>query len=174
MTKSILKSTLIIFCAAIIESSILSNISFLTVVPDLILICSIYLSLLNGKLYGEINGGISGLILDFITGVPFGFNVLFRTIIGYIFGIFSNNIIISKLVVPVLSVSVGTIIKRLLIIIISFCYPKINFSIYGFVSYNFLFEFIANIVLAPFIFRFLTFFEKSLSIKNTKDMIDNV
>ena len=39
---------------------------------------------------------------------------------------------------------------------------------------KFLFEFIINILLAPFIFKFLGFFKKSLSIKDPKDMIDNV
>ena len=91
MTKSILVSAFILLCAVIIESSILSNISFIYIVPDLVLICSIYFSLLNGKVVGETTGFISGLLLDFITGIPFGFNCLFRTIIGYVYGIFANN-----------------------------------------------------------------------------------
>ena len=66
MIKSILISTFILLCATIIESSILSNISFLLVVPDLVLICSLYFSLLNGKTIGETTGFISGLFLDLI------------------------------------------------------------------------------------------------------------
>ena len=75
---------------------------------------------------------------------------------------------------PVLSVSIGTILKRILVILISFLFPKLNLYIYGFISQEFLFEFIINILLAPFIFKFLGFFKKSLSIKDPKDMIDNV
>ena len=81
MVKSILFSTFILFCATIIEASILSNISFLLVVPDIVLICTIYFSLLNGKTVGETTGFISGLFLDFITGMPVGFNCLYRTVI---------------------------------------------------------------------------------------------
>ena len=95
MTKSILVSAFILLCAVIIESSILSNISFIYIVPDLVLICSIYFSLLNGKVVGETTGFISGLLLDFVTGIPFGFNWLFRAIIGYVYGIFAKNVIIS-------------------------------------------------------------------------------
>ena len=36
------------------------------------------------------------------------------------------------------------------------------------------FEFVENIILAPFIFKFLSFFKNTLSIIDTKDMIDNV
>ena len=85
MAKSFLTSTLIIFFTIILEATVLTNISFLLVVPDIVLIITIYLSLLNGKLYGETTGFISGLFLDFITGVPFGFNCIYRTLMGYFY-----------------------------------------------------------------------------------------
>ena len=49
MAKSYIISTLFLLGLVIIESSILSNISFFIVVPDLILIAVIYFSLLKGK-----------------------------------------------------------------------------------------------------------------------------
>lgn len=173
MIRSLLISTLFIFAATIIESSILSNISFLLVVPDLVLICSIYFSLLNGKLYGEVSGFISGLFLDFITGVPFGFNCVFRTIIGYITGLFSNTIIISGLLIPMTSVGIATLTKKLLIFLISLFFPRLSLNIYSIISYEFLFEFCANIILAPLVFKFISFFRPQLSIHDTKDMIDD-
>lgn len=173
MVRSLLISTLFLFAATIIESSILSNISFLLVVPDLVLICCIYFSLLNGKLYGEVSGFISGLFLDFITGVPFGFNCVFRTLIGYITGLFSNTIIISGLVIPMTSVGIATLTKKLLIFLISLFFPKLSLNVYSIISYEFLFEFCANIILAPVVFKFLSFFKPQLSIHDTKDMIDN-
>ena len=173
MVKSLLISTLILFSATIIESSILSNISFLLVVPDLVLICCIYFSLLNGKLYGEVSGFISGIFLDFITGVPMGLNCIYRTIIGYIAGFFSNTIIISGFVIPMTSVGIATLTKKLLIFIISLFFPKLNLNTYSIISYYFLFEFCANIILAPIVFKFLSFFKHQLSIHDTKDMIDN-
>lgn len=174
VVKSFLISVLVVFCATIIESSILSNLSFLFVIPDLVLICSVYFSTINGKTYGECNGLVSGLFLDWITGVPFGFNCLYRIVIGYLFGIFSETIIVSGFIMPMATIGIATVIKRLFIILISFFFPRINLTVYGFISYDFLYEFILNIILAPFIFRFLNFFKKSLLIKDTKDMIDNV
>ena len=76
MIKSFLISAFILLCSIVLESSILSNISFFYVVPDFALICLLYFSLLNGKTFGELNGFASGLFLDFITGIPFGFNCL--------------------------------------------------------------------------------------------------
>ena len=173
MTKSILVSTFILLCAVIIESSILSNIAFIYVVPDLVLICSIYFSMLNGKVVGESTGFISGIFLDFITGIPFGFNCIYRTIIGYVFGIFSKTIIISGLVMPMLSVGIATIAKTLMVHFLALLFPNVHIYIAGIISYDFLFEFIENVLLAPFIFKFLSFFRKSLAVRSVKDSIDN-
>lgn len=172
MTKSILISTFILLCTTIIESSILSNITFLYIVPDLILMCSIYFSMINGRLFGETTGFISGLFLDFITGVPFGFNCLLRTIIGYIFGFFAGSIIISGIIMPMLTVGIATVGKYILVWLISIFFPTIHSA--GLISYDFLFEFIENIILAPFMFKFLSLFINSLSITSIKDKVDNV
>lgn len=174
MARSIITSAFILLCAAIIESSILSNINFLFVVPDLVLICSIYFSLLNGKSLGVTNGFISGVILDFLTGIPFGFNCLLRTIIGYVYGFFSKTLLINGIVVPIFTVGAGTILKKILMYLISIFYPNVNIYITGIISYEFLFEFIVNILLAPIIFKFLGIFRKYLVIKSTEDKVDNV
>ena len=173
MAKSFFVSTFILLCAVILESSILSNINFIYIVPDLVLICSIYFSLLNGKLYGETTGFISGALLDFITGVPFGFNCIFRTIIGYVYGLFAKNVIISGFILPMICVAIGTFAKSLMIRLLSLLFPNVQIYVAGIISYDFLFEFIENIVLAPVVFKFLSFFRKSLAVKSIKDSIDN-
>ena len=174
MTRSILLSSFILLCVTIIESSILSNISFLYVVPDLVLICSIYFSILNGRTVGVSTGFVSGLFLDFVTGVPFGFNCLYRTIIGYVSGLFTNTIIVSGLMVPMLTVGIGTLAKSILVHVIALFFPNLNIYVTGIISYQLLFEFIENVLLAPFIFKFLGFFKKYLVIRTTKDRVDDV
>jgi rod shape-determining protein MreD len=77
MAKSILVSSFILFCAVLTEASVLANISFLYSMPDLVLICTVYFALLNGRGVGQTTGFISGILLDFITGIPFGFNRLY-------------------------------------------------------------------------------------------------
>jgi len=170
MAKSILISVFTLLCCTIVESSIFSNISFLLVVPDLVLICSIYYSLVNGSLYGESMGFVSGLFMDFISGVPLGFNCLYRTIIGYVAGLFSSSIILGGLLIPMVSVGIGTIAKTLLISLISVFYSNIHST--GIISYDFLFELVVNIVLSPLVFKILNFSRKSISIRD-KDIVDN-
>lgn len=173
MTKTILISTFFLLSATIIESSILSNISFLFVVPDLVLMCSIYFSLLNGKVVGETSGFISGLFLDFVSGLPLGFNCLVRTIIGYLFGLFSESVIISGILVPVLSVGIGTTAKVILVQLVTLFFPNVSIYVTGLFSYEFLFELGINIILAPLVFKFLSLFKHSLSVITTIEKVDN-
>ncbi|MCR4741489.1 MAG: rod shape-determining protein MreD [Treponema sp.] len=173
MAKSILLSSFILFCVSIIESSILSNVNFLFVVPDFVLICSVYFSLLNGKTIGVTTGFISGLFLDFITGVPFGFNCIIRTIIGYVYGFFSETLIVTGFIMPMFTVGIATIVKHLLIHLISILFPNVSILAIGLISYEFLFEFVVNILLSPFVFKFLGLFRNSLSVLTTKDKMNN-
>jgi len=92
MIKSFTVSSTIILCLLMIETAILSNISALPVVPDLLLLSTIYFSLVNGRTYGQLSGFASGLLLDFVSGVPLGFNCLYRTIIGYAAGFFCGTL----------------------------------------------------------------------------------
>lgn len=172
--KSTFISTFILLCVLVIESSILSNFSFLIVVPDLILICSIYFSLLNGRFFGETTGFISGLLLDFSTGIPFGFNCLIRTIIGYIFGFFSESVILKGTIIPMISVAIGTFLKILLMYLARFFFPNVNIYLPSIFSYDFLFELVFNVILSPFIFKFLNLFVKNISITSIKEKIDGI
>ncbi|MDE5898834.1 MAG: rod shape-determining protein MreD, partial [Treponemataceae bacterium] len=92
MTKSFLVSAALLLCLALVETAILSNITFLPAVPDLVLICSLYLSFLNGRGMGEACGFSAGLFYDFLSGVPFGFNCLLRTLLGYFAGMLGGAV----------------------------------------------------------------------------------
>ena len=71
MILAFLLSTFILLISSLVQSAILSNMTFLPAVPDLCLICVLYFSLHNGKLFGEVNGFLSGVFLDFLSAIRF-------------------------------------------------------------------------------------------------------
>ena len=121
--KSAIASSLIIILASLIENAILSNIVYLPAVPDICLICVIFISLQNGKIFGEAEGFFSGLCLDFLGACPFGLNCLYRTVIGYLAGIFHRVIGTEGIIAPMLLVFVGSLAKALLLLIINILFP---------------------------------------------------
>ena len=110
MIKSTLWSLLFSFCFLIIETAILSNIVFLPVVPDLVLLCLIYISFFNGCSAGEIHGFFTGFLVDFLSAAPLGLNSLLRTIIGFLTGLLKNMFNIDKIFFPAILGAIGTFI----------------------------------------------------------------
>lgn len=159
MIKSFLISTLIFLCLVLFETAILSNIIFLPAVPDLILICLVYISVNNGRLFGVSSGFVSGFFLDFLSISPFGLNCLLRTLIGYFFGLFNKSLNISGIILPALLGFASTFIKAIIIFCISFFFP-LSINSYNLISKAFIFELVINTVLTPVIFKFLSLFDK--------------
>lgn len=162
MARAYISSILILLCTVLVESAILSNITILPAVPDIVLIVLLYFSVLNGKVYGESMGFYSGLFIDFLSGAPFGFNCLFRTVIGYIAGFLNQNINYTGFIIPALIGLLGTITKVFLIWITSLFYTKI--IPYDIISTSFIFELIINTLLTPIIFKFLSHFNKIICV----------
>ena len=162
MARAYLSSILIILCTVLVEFAILSNITILPAVPDIILLVLLYFSVLNGKVFGESMGFFSGMFIDFLSGAPFGFNCLFRTVIGYIAGFLNQNINYTGFIIPALIGLLGTITKAFLIWLTSLFYTKI--IPYDIISTSFIFELIINTLLSPVIFKFLSHFNKIICV----------
>ena len=162
--KSYIVSAIVLFCAVLIETAVLSNIAFLPAVPDIVLLCSLYIAFLNGKTSGEINGFVSGAFLDFLSAAPFGFHCLYRTLIGYVFGVLGRVFNSDGIVMPALCAFGATLLKAFFVWIISLLFPS-SPAVYRVLSVPFLFELTCNTILAPLVFKFLSLFRSSLSIE---------
>ena len=146
---------------ALLESAVLSNILILPAVPDFILLCSLYFSLNNGRLFGACSGFASGLFLDFFCAAPFGYNCLLRTIFGYVAGLFSKTLNINGMFFPFILGAFSTLFKAFVLWLIAVFYPNVNVS-YSIFSISFGFELLLNSVLAPFVFKFLNIFKNGI------------
>lgn len=167
MVKVFSVSTLILLIFAMVETAILSNLSFLPAVPDLVLLASLYIVMMNGKTAGVILGFVSGLILDFITGCPFGYNCLLRTLICYFAGFFNKNLNLPGFFIPFLIGLCGTFAKVFITWLISLFYPNTVVT-YSMISVSFFTELLLNSVLAPMIFKITSCFNRYIALDITR------
>ncbi len=159
--KSFFIGIIIVLFAALIEVSIFSNITILPVVPDICLICLLYISLQNGTLIGETTGFLSGLFLDFLSACPPGLNCLYRTLFGYLGGLFCKSLNIDGIFISALLGFCATFVKMISLWLVSFFFPAIVAS-YSPFSWDFLIELGMNTVLTPILFQVLGLFRKHL------------
>lgn len=162
--KTIITYSAFVATFLVFETSILSNIYFLPVIPDFLLLFTIYVSIQKGGVHGESVGFFSGLFLDFFSICPLGLNSLLRTIIGFIFGLFHLNIGTSGIFVPMGIGLVATIIKILLTGLISIFFPGVIYS-YSLFSSIFWVECLLNTLLAPILFFIFSKFKTISSVQ---------
>ena len=158
MGKTIIWTSITVLFFALIEAAILSNLEFLPVVPDLVLLVVLYVSFMNSSTTGSTVGFISGIFLDFLSASPIGLNAFTKTVTGFIFGKLSGSFNLHGVVIPAFMGGVATIIKALLTWALSFIF-KSGIIPYSVTGQTFWFELIANTICAPIIFVILGIFK---------------
>ncbi|MBQ3836215.1 MAG: rod shape-determining protein MreD [Treponema sp.] len=158
MIKSYISSFLILIVFVLIETALLSNIFFLPAMPDFLLLCVLYFSIRNGKVAGELTGFASGLLLDFLSGSPFGLNCLVRTAIGFFAGFFHRMMNYESFFVNSIAGFFATLLKAGLIYFISLLFPNYVNS-YHIYSSVFALELAMNTVLCPIVIKLLRSFD---------------
>ncbi len=158
MIKSYFSSFAILIVFVLIETALLSNIFFLPAIPNFLLICVLYFSIRNGKVAGEITGFVSGLLLDFLSGSPFGLNCLVRTTLGFLGGFFHKMMNYESFIVNIIAGFFATLLKDTLIYVISLLFPNYVNS-YHIFSSVFAFDLGTNTILCPLVIKLLRSFD---------------
>jgi len=152
--KSFIGFIVIVF-VIILQSTILSNFSIKGIKPDIVLVLLILISNYSGSLKGQSIGFTAGLVEDFVSLSPLGFNALIHTIIGYLSGITFGKIFLDPIFVPIVFVFIGTLIKSVLsfFLLLLFFTEKAGsiFTMSLFIEMGF------NILITPVIYFFLKF-----------------
>lgn len=136
---------------SILQSNVFGIWAIMTVQPDLSYIVLVYFSFMYGAMPGQICGFVDGLVFDFMSTAPFGFNALMRTVCGTVIGRFKGAILLDNILLPMALVAVSLLFKAAALLLIA---PITNqgavlahqFSAMG------LIEFLFTIIVAPLLF----------------------
>lgn len=141
---------IVIFITIILQSTILNNLSINDIKPDLVMIMILLFSNNSGKIKGQFLGFSVGLVEDFLSLAPLGFNAFLHTIIGYLAGSTSGKIFFDPIVVPIVFILIGTLLKSVLsfILLSLFLTEKVD-SIF---TSALLLEIGLNVIITPFIY----------------------
>jgi rod shape-determining protein MreD len=114
------KAAALLFVAAIIQISILSDVTIVHGRPQLLLVTVIAVALLRGAIFGALAGFCAGLVAD--TGVfgMLGFTSLLLTLAGYWTGRYGETTGRDRAHAPLLSVAVITILYQFGALILHF------------------------------------------------------
>jgi len=161
MARSIIWTVVFSIIAAILQSTLIGRIAFLSVVPDLALCIVVFSAYVNGTMTGQVSGFFSGLLLDFLSAAPLGLNSFVRTIIGALTGLFKGSFFLDIIFMPAILCALATIVKAILIFIIHLIMGS-AVPTYSLTSSVFWIELGLNAVSAPLLFLLLKNFKPIL------------
>ncbi|MFQ6014921.1 MAG: rod shape-determining protein MreD [Anaerolineae bacterium] len=93
----------------VVQSTAMPYLSLAGVKPDLMLLVVISWSLIRGAGEGIVWGFVGGMILDLLSGAPFGVFTLALTTISFLSGIGEINIFRSNIFLPLMVIGLATI-----------------------------------------------------------------
>ena len=162
MIKKIIWATIFIIIAGILQSTLLGHIALFNAVPDLALGILVYSAYINGTMTGQITGFVSGIMLDFLSASPLGFNALVRTIIGALTGLMKGTFFLDIFFLPMSLCAGATIAKALCRNLLHLVFPG-SIPAYDFLVPVFWAELGLNILTAPLLFFILKLFRSLLA-----------
>ena len=99
----------ILFGLALLQSTVMPKITVLGVHPDLVLMAVTSWSLLRGAEEGMLWALVSGVILDLLSGAPFGVYSLALLTIGFAAGLGQRNILRVDILAPIVVIPLATL-----------------------------------------------------------------
>lgn len=115
-----LKAAALLFVAAIVQVSILTQIHVLGGVPDVLLVTLVAVALLRGAIVGAAGGFFAGLLVDTATLGQLGLTSLVLTVAGYWIGRYGETTGRDRAHAPFLSVAVVTILYAFGLLLVHF------------------------------------------------------
>jgi len=99
----------ILFGLALLQSTVMPKITVLGVHPDLVLMAVTSWSLLRGAEEGMLWALISGVILDLLSGAPFGVYSLALLTVGFAAGLGQRNMLRVDILAPIVAIPLATL-----------------------------------------------------------------
>lgn len=106
----------ILFCLSLLQSTVMPHITILGVHPDLVLMAVISWSLLRGSEEGMLWALIGGVIMDLLSGAPFGICTLALLVTSFASGFGQHHILRADLLIPVLVIPPATLVYQLILL----------------------------------------------------------
>lgn len=114
MTSRVALYSAILAIIAILQTTVFQAIEIAGVRPDIALIVIAYYANQNGSFEGEIGAFIGGLVEDLLSLAPPGFHALVRAVVGFLYGLTQNKMLVDAVLVPFLLLAAGTLVKGVL------------------------------------------------------------
>ncbi|MDR2501110.1 MAG: rod shape-determining protein MreD [Treponema sp.] len=157
MNKHTLWAAVFAVIAGILQSTLLRRLAVYHAVPDLALGILVFAAYTNGVMTGQLTGFFSGLLLDFLSYAPLGFNAFIRTLVGAAAGLINGSFFLDAMLLPMGLCACATAAKAALQYILHLLFAE-AIPCYAFFEPTLWVELALNTLSAPLLFGLLKSF----------------
>lgn len=104
-----LRMPLMLLTALLVQTTVLSRIRILGVMPDLMLLVAAAAGITAGATRGAALGFASGMLIDLFLPTPLGLSALVFTLVGYGVGVANTGVLRSAWYIPVLTAGAASV-----------------------------------------------------------------
>lgn len=156
MKKAIIYTSLMIVFIIIylLQASFFTKFTLAGIMPNLIIILTLFIGLYIGRSSGIIYGIIFGIFIDIWIGTNIGITSICLAIIGFIGGIFDKNFAKDSRITLILMIAICTILYEILVCALKFFITGINLEMIPFLKIlgvEVIYNMILAIILYPLI-----------------------
>ena len=120
IVADVAKVGVLLFCAVVLQVSVLTAIGVLGGYPDLVLVMVVAFALLRGPVFGALGGFAAGLLFDTATFGTIGVSALLLTVAGYWTGRYGETTGRDRGHAPFLSVAVVSVLFSIAALLLHF------------------------------------------------------
>jgi rod shape-determining protein MreD len=141
------------------------------IVPNLLLISAVSIGVIRGKKEGCLIGFFCGILMDSLFPVYFGFYALILSVIGYLAGYVQQIFYEEDMTLPIVIIGAADLLYGTVIYLFGFLSRgRMDFLYYfGKIIIP---EMIYTLILAVFLFRFISWMNQKLETKGSENRID--
>lgn len=164
MKKVIFFSILFALTLCMIDTAIISHLSFLKFRPAIVLILVLFIAAYNGSIAGVVTGFFSGLILDFLSLAPLGLHSAIFVIIAFIIGKLHGRYNLTRIFVPAVLTFLAFLAEAGLLYLLHFIFGK-NIAVPNFMAIDFWIGLALTVVCSPILFAVFNLFPNLLKMR---------
>lgn len=151
-------TSILIAIFVVLQATLLKNVKIFDVTPNIALVIFLLTSTRQGSFRSQLTGFGTGLIQDFLSLAPLGFNALIRTLLGFLYGLLKGRLFLDPILFPIVVVVIGTLLKYLFSYILMGMFVS-SASAASILTSHMWIEMGINGFFAPFIFALLRLFK---------------
>lgn len=102
----------------VIQSTLIPHLSLGGIKPDIVLLVVVSWSLLRGAEEGVVWGFIGGILLDLLSGAPFGVSTIAMALVSFLTGVGEVNVFRTNIALPLATTFFATIAYNLIFLIL--------------------------------------------------------